>query len=148
MASMTAFVAAPLASKSQGFSGSRAGFAAAPARAVSRSATTVCAAAAPVQANIRIKLKSYKVAPLIESCDKIMEAATESNASAVGPVPLPMRKKIFAVLRSPHVNKNSFEHFELRTHQRLIDVKNPTAQTIDNLMQLDLPAGVDIQIKL
>eukprot|EP00959_Pyramimonas_sp_CCMP1952_P319920 6694388-Pyramimonas_sp.AAC.1 len=69
-----------------GFSGSRAGFAAAPTRAVSRSATTVCAAAAaPVQANIRIKLKSYKVAPLIESCEKIMEAAAESQATAVGP---------------------------------------------------------------
>ena len=108
----------------------------------------VVQAAAPVQANIRIKLKSYKVAPLIESCEKIMEAAAESQATAVGPVPLPLRKKVFAVLRSPHVNKNSFEHFEIRTHQRLIDVKNPTAQTIDNLMQLDLPAGVDIQIKL
>jgi small subunit ribosomal protein S10 len=84
----------------------------------------------------------------MDSCEKIMLAASESGATGVGPVPLPTRRKIFAILRSPHVNKNSFEHFEIRTHQRLIDLKNPTAQTIDNLMQLDLPAGVDIQIKL
>lgn len=65
-----------------------------------------------------------------------------------GPVRLPTRRKIFCVLRSPHVNKDSREHFEIRTHQRLIDLHNPSAQTIDSLMSLDLPAGVDIEVKL
>ena len=97
---------------------------------------------------IRIKLRGYSVAPLQESCEKIVAAAVETSATAVGPIYLPTRRKIFCVLRSPHVNKDSREHFEIRTHQRLIDLCNPSAQTIDSLMQLDLPAGVDIEVKL
>ncbi|KAL6313842.1 hypothetical protein AAG906_010261 [Vitis piasezkii] len=102
---------------------------------------------APKQ-KIRIKLRSYWV-PLIEdSCKQIMEAARTTNAKTMGPVPLPTKKKIFCVLKSPHVHKDARFHFEIRTHQRLIDILYPTAQTIDSLMQLDLPAGVDVEVKL
>ncbi len=103
--------------------------------------------AAPKQ-KIRIKLRSYW-APLIEqACQQILEAARNSNSQTMGPVPLPTKKRVYCVLRSPHVNKDSREHFEIRTHRRLIDLENPNAQTIDALMQLDLPAGVDIEVKL
>lgn len=80
--------------------------------------------------------------------EKIKEAAASTGATIAGPVPLPTRRRIYTVLRSPHVNKDSREQFELRTHQRLIDVKNLSSQTIDRLMQLDLPAGVDVEVKL
>ncbi|XP_016498634.1 small ribosomal subunit protein uS10c-like [Nicotiana tabacum] len=103
--------------------------------------------AAPKQ-KIRIKLRSYWV-PLIEdSCKQIMDAATTTNAKTVGPVPLPTKKRIYCVLKSPHVHKDARFHFEIRTHQRLIDILYPTAQTIDKLMLLDLPAGVDVEVKL
>ncbi|CAK9875840.1 unnamed protein product [Sphagnum jensenii] len=103
--------------------------------------------AAPKQ-KIRIKLRSYW-APLIEqACQQILEAAQNSNSQTMGPVPLPTKKRVYCVLRSPHVNKDSREHFEIRTHRRLIDLENPNAQTIDALMQLDLPAGVDVEVKL
>ncbi|KAL8160129.1 hypothetical protein V2J09_001666 [Rumex salicifolius] len=102
---------------------------------------------APKQ-KIRIKLRSYWV-PLIEdSCKQIMDAAKNSNAKTMGPVPLPTKKRIYCVLKSPHVNKDARFHFEIRTHQRMIDILYPTAQTIDSLMQLDLPAGVDVEVKL
>ncbi|CAN6479016.1 unnamed protein product [Victoria cruziana] len=102
---------------------------------------------APKQ-KIRIKLRSYWV-PLIEdSCKQIMDAARTTNAKTMGPVPLPTKKRIYCVLKSPHVNKDARFHFEIRTHQRLIDILYPTAQTIDSLMQLDLPAGVDIEVKI
>ncbi|CAK0772637.1 hypothetical protein CVIRNUC_003984 [Coccomyxa viridis] len=97
---------------------------------------------------IRIKLKSYKAHLLQESVGLITEAARSTGASAGGPVYLPTRRRIYCVLRSPHVNKDSREHFETRTHQRMMDIKNLTAQTIDELMQLDLPAGVDVEVKL
>ncbi|XP_051136353.1 30S ribosomal protein S10, chloroplastic [Andrographis paniculata] len=97
---------------------------------------------------IRIKLRSYWV-PLIEdSCKQIMDAARTTNAKTMGPVPLPTKKRVYCVLKSPHVNKDARFHFEIRTHQRLIDILYPTAQTIDSLMQLDLPAGVDVEVKL
>ncbi|XP_040363052.1 30S ribosomal protein S10, chloroplastic isoform X2 [Rosa chinensis] len=97
---------------------------------------------------IRIKLRSYFV-PLIEdSCKQIMDAARNTNAKTMGPVPLPTKKRIYCVLKSPHVHKDARFHFEIRTHQRLIDILYPTAQTIDSLMQLDLPAGVDVEVKL
>ncbi|KAK4363915.1 hypothetical protein RND71_015273 [Anisodus tanguticus] len=103
--------------------------------------------AAPKQ-KIRIKLRSYWV-PLIEdSCKQIMDAARTTNAKTVGPVPLPTKKRIYCVLKSPHVHKDARFHFEIRTHQRLIDILYPTAQTIDKLMLLDLPAGVDVEVKL
>ncbi|GAA0144947.1 ribosomal protein [Lithospermum erythrorhizon] len=102
---------------------------------------------APKQ-KIRIKLRSYWV-PLIEdSCKQILDAAKNSNAKTMGPVPLPTKKRIYCVLKSPHVHKDARFHFEIRTHQRLIDILYPTAQTIDSLMQLDLPAGVDVEVKL
>ncbi|KAL5218185.1 hypothetical protein ABZP36_018869 [Zizania latifolia] len=104
-------------------------------------------ALAPKQ-KIRIKLRSYWV-PLIEdSCKKIIEAAKTTNAKTMGPVPLPTKRRIYCVLNSPHVHKDSRFHFEIRTHQRLIDIMYPTAQTIDSLMQLQLPAGVDVEVKL
>ncbi|XP_076930469.1 small ribosomal subunit protein uS10c-like [Bidens hawaiensis] len=102
---------------------------------------------APKQ-KIRIKLRSYWV-PLIEdSCKQILDAARTTNAKTMGPVPLPTKKRIYCVLKSPHVHKDARFHFEIRTHQRLIDILHPTAQTIDSLMQLDLPAGVDVEVKL
>lgn len=97
---------------------------------------------------IRIKLRSYWV-PLIEqSCKQILDAARSTNAKTMGPVPLPTKRRIYCVLKSPHVHKDAREHFEKRTHQRLIDVENPNAQTIDALMQLDIAAGVDVEVKL
>ncbi|CAL9754840.1 unnamed protein product [Musa acuminata subsp. burmannicoides] len=97
---------------------------------------------------IRIKLRSYWV-PLIEdSCKQILEAASTMNAKTMGPVPLPTKRRVYCILKSPHAHKNSRFHFEIRTHQRLIDILYPTAQTIDSLMQLDLPAGVDVEVKL
>ncbi|CAG9462701.1 unnamed protein product [Pedinophyceae sp. YPF-701] len=104
------------------------------------------AAAAPDK--IRIKLKSFDTALIRQACDDIVGAAGSTGASIAGPVPLPTRRKIYCVLRSPHVNKDSREHFETRTHQRLIDITDLSAQTVDKLMQLDLPAGVDVQVKL
>ncbi|XP_073385642.1 small ribosomal subunit protein uS10c isoform X1 [Physcomitrium patens] len=97
---------------------------------------------------IRIKLRSYWVNLIEQACQQILEAARNSDAKTMGPVPLPTKKRVYCVLRSPHVNKDSREHFEIRTHRRLIDLENPNAQTIDALMQLDLPAGVDVEVKL
>ncbi|KAE9612883.1 hypothetical protein Lal_00027314 [Lupinus albus] len=117
-----------------------------------RSASSVSIAAdadtmAPKQ-KIRIKLRSYWV-PLIEdSCKQILDAARTTNAKTMGPVPLPTKKRIYCVLKSPHVHKDARFHFEIRTHQRIIDILYPTAQTIDSLMQLDIPAGVDVEVKL
>lgn len=102
---------------------------------------------APKQ-KIRIKLRSYWTRLIEDSCKQIMEAARTTNAKTMGPVPLPTKKRIYCVLKSPHVNKDARFHFEIRTHQRLIDILHPTAQTIDALMQLDLPAGVDVEVKL
>jgi len=100
------------------------------------------------QQKIRIRLKSFEVKHMAAACDKIIEAAKSTEARISGPVPLPTKRRIFCVLRSPHVNKDSREHFETRTHHRLIDVHQPTAQTIDALMALELPSGVDVEIKL
>jgi len=107
------------------------------------------AAAAPVAASkIRIRLKSFETSHMQAACDKIVEAATATEARIKGPIPLPTKRRIYCVLRSPHVNKDSREHFETRTHNRVIDVYEPTAQTVDALMGLELPAGVDIRVKL
>ncbi|GKF28050.1 30S ribosomal protein S10, chloroplastic, partial [Tanacetum coccineum] len=83
-----------------------------------------------------------------DSWKQIMDAARTTNAKTMGPVPLPTKKRIYCVLKSPHVHKDTRFHFEIRTHQRLIDILHPTAQTIDSLMQLDLRAGVDVEVKL
>ncbi len=96
---------------------------------------------------IRIRLKSYDHRLLDQSAKKIVETAKKTGAEVSGPIPLPTEKEIFTVLRSPHVNKDSREQFERRTHKRLIDIVNPTPKTIDSLMHLDLPSGVDIVLK-
>lgn len=97
---------------------------------------------------IRIRLKAYDHKILDQSAEKIVETAKRTGAGVAGPVPLPTEKNIFTILRSPHVNKDSREQFEMRTHKRLIDIVEPTPKTVDALMRLDLPAGVDIEIKL
>jgi small subunit ribosomal protein S10 len=97
---------------------------------------------------IRIKLKSYDHRILDQSAVQIVEAAERTGAAVIGPVPLPTHIKKFCVIRSPHVDKDSREQFEIRTHKRLIDIMDPTAKTIDVLTTLNLPAGVDIEIKI
>jgi small subunit ribosomal protein S10 len=97
---------------------------------------------------IRIRLKAYDHRILDQSAEQIVEAAERTGAAVVGPVPLPTEIKKFCVIRSPHVDKDSREQFEIRTHKRLIDILEPTSKTVDTLMRLQLPAGVDIEIKL
>ena len=97
---------------------------------------------------IRIRLKAFDHRLLDASAAKIVETAKRTGASVSGPIPLPTEKNIYTILRSPHVNKDSREQFEMRTHKRLIDIIDPTPKTMDSLMRLDLPAGVDIEIKL
>nr|YP_009313976.1 Ribosomal protein S10 [Hommersandiophycus borowitzkae]SCW22230.1 Ribosomal protein S10 [Hommersandiophycus borowitzkae] len=97
---------------------------------------------------IRIKLKAYNHILLNTSCNDIINTANRTNARSVGPVPLPTHRRIYCVLRSPHVDKDSREHFELRTHKKIIDIYDPSSHTIDALMKLNLPAGVDIEVKL
>jgi small subunit ribosomal protein S10 len=97
---------------------------------------------------IRIRLKAYDHRVLDASARRIVETAERTGARVVGPVPLPTRTEKFTVRRSPFIDKDSQEHFEIRTHKRLIDVVDPDAKTIDMLMRLNLPAGVDIEIKL
>lgn len=99
-------------------------------------------------AKIRIKLKSFDHRLLDKSTTEIVDTAKRTGAKIAGPVPLPTRINRFCVLRSPHVNKNSREHFEIRTHKRLVDILEPTQQTIDELMKLDLASGVEVEIKL
>ncbi len=96
---------------------------------------------------IRIRLKGYDPRLLDRSTLDIVETAKRTGAAVVGPIPLPTRREIFTVLRSPHVDRKSREQFEIRTHKRLIDIMNPTSKTIDALKTLTLPAGVDIKIK-
>ena len=96
---------------------------------------------------IRLKLKSFDHELLDVSMAEIVETVKRTGASIKGPIPIPTRKEIFTVLRSPHVNKKSREQFELRTHKRLLDIVDPTSKTIDSLRKLDLPAGVDVEIK-
>lgn len=100
------------------------------------------------QTNIRVRLKAYDHKVLDVSVAKIIEAATKTGAKIVGPIPLPTEKQVYTILRSPFVHKDSREQFEIRTHKRLIDIVNPTKATIDTLTRLDLPSGVDIDIKL
>ncbi len=97
---------------------------------------------------IRIKLKAYEHTLIDQSCERIIETARRTGAKISGPIPLPTEKEIVTILRSPHKYKDSREQFEMRTHKRLIDILNPTPRTVDAFMRLDLPAGVDIEIKL
>jgi len=98
--------------------------------------------------SIRIRLQAFDHRILDQSAGEIVNTAKRTGASVRGPVPLPTRISRYTVLSSPHVNKNSMEHFEMRKHKRLLDVVEPTPQTIDALMKLDLPAGVDVEIKV
>lgn len=101
-----------------------------------------------MQDKIRIRLKAYDHRLIDQSAERIVETAKRTGAEVLGPIPLPTRKSIYCVLRSPHVDKKSREHFEMRTHKRLIDIVSPQPKTVDALMRLDLPAGVDIEVKL
>ena len=100
------------------------------------------------QQKIRIRLKGYDHAQLDLSTRSIVETAQRTGATVSGPVPLPTEKNVYCVIRGPFKDKDSREHFEIRTHKRLIDIHQPTPKTVDSLMRLDLPAGVDIEIKL
>jgi len=102
----------------------------------------------PKDNKIRIRLKAYDHEVLDQSAKKIVETARRTGAEVSGPIPLPTKRTVYTILRSPHVNKDSREQFEMRVHKRLIDIIDPTPKTVDSLMRLDLPAGVDIEIKL
>jgi small subunit ribosomal protein S10 len=97
---------------------------------------------------IRIRLKAFDHKILDQSAEKIVETARRTGAKVAGPVPLPTERSLITILRAPHKYKDSREQFEMLTHKRLIDIMNPTPQTVDSLMRLDLPSGVDIEIKL
>ncbi|HPF53630.1 MAG TPA: 30S ribosomal protein S10 [Eubacteriales bacterium] len=97
---------------------------------------------------IRIKLKAYENELIDRSAERIVETAKRTGAQVSGPIPLPTEKEIVTILRATHKYKDSREQFEMRTHKRLIDILQPSAKTVDALMKLDLPAGVDIEIKL
>ena len=98
--------------------------------------------------NIRIRLKAFDHRVLDQSTSEIVNTAKRTGAQVRGPIPLPTRIEKFTVLRSPHIDKKSREQFEIRTHKRLLDIIDPTPQTVDALMKLDLAAGVDVEIKL
>ena len=97
---------------------------------------------------IRIKLKAYEHNLIDQSAERIVDTAKRTGARVSGPIPLPTEKEIITILRAPHKDKDSREQFERRTHKRLIDIHNPNARTVDAMMKLDLPAGVEIEIKL
>lgn len=97
---------------------------------------------------IRIRLKSYDYRLIDDTCQRIVDTAIRTGASIVGPVPLPTKKEVYVVNKSTFIDKNAREHFGLKTHKRLIDIINPTNQTIDSLMHLDLPAGVEVEVKM
>ncbi len=98
--------------------------------------------------NIRIRLKAFDHRVLDQSAREIVSTAKRTGARVRGPIPLPTRTERFTVLRSPHIDKKSREQFEIRTHKRLLDIVDPTPQTVDALMKLDLAAGVDVEIKV
>jgi small subunit ribosomal protein S10 len=100
-----------------------------------------------VNEKIRIRLKAYDHRILDQSTSEIVDTAKRTGATVVGPIPLPTSRNRWTVLRSPHVDKKSREQFEIRTHKRLLDILQPTPETVDALMKLDLPAGVDVEIK-
>ena len=97
---------------------------------------------------MRIKLKAYDHVLLDQACARIIDAANRNGSKVAGPIPLPTDKEVVTVIRSPHKHKDSREQFECRTHKRMIDVYSPTQKAIESLMKLDLPAGVDVKIKL
>ncbi len=97
---------------------------------------------------IRIRLKAYDHVLIDQSAEKIVDTAKRTGAKVSGPIPLPTKREVVTIIRSPHKHKDSREQFEMRTHKRVIDILYPTQATVDNLMKLELPAGVDIEIKL
>ncbi|PIQ72012.1 30S ribosomal protein S10 [Candidatus Roizmanbacteria bacterium CG_4_10_14_3_um_filter_39_13] len=97
---------------------------------------------------IRIKLRSYDYRIIDETCQKLVDTAVRTGASVMGPIPLPTKVEVFVVNKSTFIDKNAREHFGLKTHKRLIDILNPTNQTIDSLMHLELPAGVEVEVKM
>jgi small subunit ribosomal protein S10 len=97
---------------------------------------------------IRIRLRGYDHELVDKSTQKIVDTALRNDARVAGPIPLPTERTLYTVIRSPHVNKDSREQFEMKTHKRLIDILDPNPKVVENLMRLDLPAGVDIEIKL
>ena len=97
---------------------------------------------------MRIRLKAYDHVLLEKSAEQIVETAKRTGSKVSGPIPLPTEKELITILRSPHKHKDSREQFEMRTHKRVIDILYPTQKTVDSLMKIDLPAGVDIEIKL
>ena len=97
---------------------------------------------------IRIRLKAYEHGILDQAAEKIVETATRTGATGAGPVPLPTERSLYTIIRATHKYKDSREQFEMLTHKRVIDIVNPTAKTVDALTKLDLPSGVDIEIKL
>ncbi len=105
-------------------------------------------AEATAEQKIRIRLKAYDHEIIDQSARKIVETVIRTQARVCGPVPLPTEKHRFCVIRSPHKDKDSREHFEMRVHKRLLDILDPTPKTVDSLQRLDLPAGVDIEIKI
>jgi len=97
---------------------------------------------------IRVRIKSFDHRVVDDAAEKILDTAISTGARVIGPVPLPTHRKLFTVLASPHTDKDAQEHYEIRTHKRVIDIMDPTSKTIDALMHLELPAGVGIQIKM
>ena len=97
---------------------------------------------------IRVCLKAYDHQLIDSSAQKIVDTAKRTDASVSGPIPMPTKRRVYCVLRSPHVDKKSREHFEMRTHKRIIDIYDPTQQTTEELSRMDLPSGVDIEVKL
>ena len=97
---------------------------------------------------IRIKLKAYDHRLIDDTCQKIVDTAIKTGASVVGPVPLPTKKEVYVVNKSPFIDKDAREHFGLKTHKRVLDILDPTNQTIDALSHLELPAGVEVEIKM
>ena len=116
--------------------------------ATKKNAEETVTTAAVKNEKIRIRLKAYESKILEQSAEKIVETAKRTGAKVSGPIPLPTEKEIVTILRSPHKHKDSREQFELRTHKRVIDILYPTQKTVDSLMKIELPAGVDIEIKL
>lgn len=100
------------------------------------------------QGRIRVRLKSFDYKVLDQAAMEIIQTALRTGATVVGPIPLPVKRELFTVLRGPHIDKDSQESFERRTHKRLIDINEPTAQTLNQLSNLDLPAGVSVEIKM
>ena len=97
---------------------------------------------------IRVRLKSYDPRIIDSTCQQILDNAIRTGAKVVGPIPLPSRRSVFVLNKSPFIDKDAREHFEIKTHKRLIDIMSPTDKTIESLIHLDLPAGVDVEIKM